>query len=73
MGEIDAIRCAKKNGYDTANYLGVYEGNNCYEATFYNGEARIVGLPAFILEKNNKLIWVQDKKSFDILDTFYSD
>lgn len=68
------IEFAKENGYETAEYLGEYKGNKCYEAIYRNdGEIYIVGLPAFILEKSEQLEWIQNEKSFEILNCFYPD
>lgn len=61
-----------KNGYESVEYLGKYKKYNVYEPIYREDEELyIVGLPAFILDDNGKLEWVQDDRSFDILNYFY--
>lgn len=70
MDEI--VKFAKEHGYETAEYLGVYKNNKVYEVIFKeDGGYYCVGLPAFILESEDGLEWIQDQRSFSILNEFY--
>lgn len=62
----ELVKFAKEHGYETAEYLGVYKNNKVYEAIFKEGGGGhyCVGLPAFILESEDGLEWIQDQRSF---------
>lgn len=65
-------RFANKKGYEKVEYLGEYKGYKVYSAIYRDdGEIYFIGLPAFILEKDGKLQWIQDNRSFVILNYFY--
>ncbi|MDO5014535.1 MAG: hypothetical protein Q4E28_01070 [Clostridia bacterium] len=69
------IEYAKEHGYETAEYQGVFKDSNVYIAVYNYDETNenLVGLPAFIFEKNDKLEWVQDGRSLEVLNHFYED
>lgn len=66
------IKFANAHDYENAVLEGFYNNSNVYSAIYRNNdELSCIGLPAFILEKGNKLEWVQDERSIDILNYFY--
>lgn len=68
------IKLANENGFESAEYIGVYKGYRVYSAIYRNDEEfYCIGLPALILEKNKKMEWVQNIKSLEILNYFYKD
>lgn len=72
MNEI--IQFANKHGYETAEFIGLYNGAKAYSAIYRDDEEiYFIGLPAIILEKNNSIEWVQGEKSMEILNYFYPD
>ena len=62
---------AKSSIYDSVNYLGKWRGYEVYVPEFDNDEPRFIGLPEYILEKDNKFRWSKDGEWQDILDYFY--
>lgn len=68
----DIIKFVKENDYESAEYKGEYKGYKVYSTIYRDdGEVYCIGLPAFILEKDGALKWVQDEESFEIMDYFY--
>ena len=50
MSENAVIDFAKKQGYETVEYLCEWRGFKCYEPIFAEDEVSFVGLPLLILE-----------------------
>ncbi|WP_434785401.1 hypothetical protein ACR72Z_01090 [Lactobacillus iners] len=64
--------CAKQHGYETAEYLGIYQNKEAYEAIYSDdNEICFVGLPAIILKSGAELEWIQNNLSRKILRKFY--
>lgn len=67
-----AIEMARASIYDTAAYLGEWNGYRVYEPDFNDNKEHCIGIPLFILEKDGKLRWTRDgAESFDIMDALY--
>ena len=61
---------AKKQGFDAVDEIGVWEGFKVYEAYFNEGnEPDAIGLPQYILEKDNDLRFCEPEETFDIMDS----
>lgn len=70
----EVILFANTHGFETAEFLGVYKGKSVYTPIYRNdGELYMIELPAYILEKDGTLKWVQNEKSFEIMRYFYED
>ena len=47
---------AKENGYETAEYMGVWRSYKCYEPVYSKDEAVYIGMPSMILvDENGKI------------------
>ncbi|WP_311431551.1 hypothetical protein [Facklamia hominis] len=63
---------AKEYGYETAAYLGVYQSKRVYEDIYRDdNKCYYIELPAFILGSNDGLEWIQDQRSFSIMNNYY--
>ncbi len=68
----NVIKFANDKGYENVEFLGEYDGAKVYSAIYRNNmETYMVGLPACILDDGDMLEWVQDDRSFEILNSFY--
>lgn len=68
----NVVDFAKEHGYETAEYLGVYQSKRVYEAIYRDDNVcYYIGLPAFILESEDDLEWIQDQRSFSIMKEHY--
>ncbi len=62
------IEYAKKNGYDTAQYLNSWRGYDVYEPIF-DGEGTVfIGPPLVILVKDNKIRMSTVDEAYQHLD-----
>ncbi|EPH12830.1 hypothetical protein [Facklamia hominis] len=69
---INMVDFAKEYGYETAAYLGVYQSKRVYEAIYRDdNKCHYIELPAFILGSNDGLEWIQDQRSFSIMNNYY--
>lgn len=72
--EDSLIEFAKKHGYSSINYVGECYLGRIYEAIYSDEEEiSIVGLPAFIIDKDGIFQWIQDDRSLELLSLFYKD
>lgn len=68
-----AIEIAQKSIYDSAVYLGRWNGYNVFEPTFTDDKEHIIGIPQYILEWNGTFRWTNNTAvSFAIMDAFPS-
>ena len=68
----NVVDFAKEHGYETAAYLGFYQSKRVYEAIYRDdNKCYYIGLPAFILESEDDLEWIQDQRSFSIMNEYY--
>ncbi|MGN8636226.1 hypothetical protein [Eubacterium pyruvativorans] len=70
MTEKEIVSIAKKNGYDTARYVGVWNGYEVWTGDFTDGKVHEVGLPLFILIKDGKYKLGYDEW-MEIMDELY--
>ena len=68
MTELDrAIASAKKNGYETAEFLFNKNGYNVYEPIMKVGEVSYIGLPHTILVKSDKIRMTEYPECFEYM------
>lgn len=66
------IKFAQKSIYDTVEYIGMWRGYEVYEPQFNDDETHCIGLPSFILVKNNSIRWTKGwEESQAIMSTLY--
>lgn len=70
---IKAIDFARKNKYDSAEYLGYWKGYYVYSPYFNDENICIIGLPIQILQKDDIFRMSTGEEAFEILDFFYKD
>lgn len=62
---------AKSSIYDGVEYLGKWKGFEVYDPIFDDDEPRFIGLPQYLLEKENKFRWSKGDEWQEIMDYFY--
>lgn len=70
MTEERIISIVKENGYDTARYVGVWNGYEVWTGDFTDGEVHEVGLPLFVLVKDGTYKLGYDEW-MEIMDELY--
>lgn len=55
-----AIKMARQSVYDSAHFIGKWNGFRVYEPTFTDNEAHFIGFPQYILAKKNEMRWAED-------------
>lgn len=45
---------AKRTGYQTAEFISEWKGYSVYRLTFFDNKPRTMGLPVFVLEKEDE-------------------
>lgn len=66
-----AMELAKSSIYDGVQHLGKWNGYEVFDPIFDDDEPRFIGLPQFILEKDNKFRWSQGDEWQEIMEQFY--
>lgn len=70
----NAVKMAKQSVYDSARYIGRWNGFDVYEPTFADDEPRFIGFPQFIIAKGNEMRWTNgESESRAIMRKFASD
>lgn len=62
---------AQSSIYDGVKYLGKWKGFEVYDPVFDDDEPRFIGLPQYILEKENKFRWSQGDEWKGIMEHFF--
>lgn len=66
------IKFAQNSIFDTAEYIGKWEGYAIYEPGFNDDEPRFIGFPSFILVKGDSIRWNNDwEESRAIMQALY--
>lgn len=72
MKQEDIITFAKKSIYDTADYLGDWDGYAVYEPGWNDDLPHFTGFPLFILVKGETIRWTKDwQESRAIMSALY--
>ena len=61
---------AKDNGYDNAEYLGIWQDYKVFEPTFNDNNEHYIGYPLSILLKDGEIRFTTEKETFEVLDFF---
>jgi len=54
------VKFAQSSIYDTADYIGKWNGYDVYEPGWNDDEPHCVGFPSFILVKDDNIRWTKD-------------